>query len=147
MRDPRSFPNVGQTLRSHQPDEAHGAGGIPSSPPEQLTGAIRLIHSGESLLAPSITRRLIEDFVSRPPPGAPADPRLSSLTPRELDVLRLIARGLSNAEIAQELVLGEGTIKTHVNRLFSKLNLRDRAQAVVVAYESGVVRVGETGPD
>jgi DNA-binding NarL/FixJ family response regulator len=73
------------------------------------------------------------------------DPRLSSLTPRELDVLRLIAQGLSNAEIAEELVLGEGKIKTHVNRLFSKLNLRDRAQAVVVAYESGVVRVGETG--
>ena len=124
-----------------------GASGflLKSSPPEQLTGAIRLIDAGESLLAPSITRRLIEDFVSRPPPGAPKDPRLSSLTPRELDVLRLIGQGLSNAEIAEELVLGEGTIKTHVNRVFSKLNLRDRAQAVVVAYESGVVRVGETG--
>ena len=126
-----------------------GASGflLKSSPPEQLTGAIRLIHSGESLLAPSITRRLIEDFVSRPPPGAPMDPRLSSLTPRELDVLRLIARGLSNAEIAENLVLSEGTIKTHVNRLFSKLNLRDRAQAVVVAYESGLIRVGEKGPE
>ena len=124
-----------------------GASGflLKSSPPEQLTGAIRLIHSGESLLAPSITRRLIEDFVRRPPPGAPMDPRLSSLTPRELDVLRMIAQGRSNTEIAKELTLSEGTIKTHVNHLFSKLNLRDRTQAVVIAYESGVVRVGETG--
>jgi DNA-binding NarL/FixJ family response regulator len=122
-----------------------GASGflLKSSPPELLLGAIRLIHAGESLLAPSITRRLIEDFVRRPPPGAPTDPRLAALTEREIDVLRLIARGRSNAEIARELFLSEGTVKTHVNRIFSKLQTRDRAQAVVLAYESGLVRAGE----
>src|SRR5207248_10932996 len=96
-------------------------------------------------LSPSITRRLIADYAQRPPrrdrPAA-----LTELTPRELEVLRLLARGLSNADIAQRLVLGDATVKTHVARVFSKLDLHDRAQAVVLAYESGLVQAGENGP-
>ena len=96
--------------------------------------------AGDALLAPAITRRLVERFtaVARPADVAPTE-RLAGLTVRELEVLRLIARGRSNAEIAGELVLGENTIKTHVSRVFAKLGLRDRAQAVVVAYETGLV--------
>ncbi len=99
--------------------------------------------AGEALLSPSITRRLIADYARRPPPSEqPAT--LAELTPRELEVLRLIARGLSNGEIAGELVLEEATVKTHVARIFQKLDLHDRAQAVVLAYESGLVQPGAT---
>lgn len=122
-----------------------GASGylLKSTPPEQLVNAIRVIAAGESLLAPSITRRLIEDFVRRPPPGAEVVPELEQLTEREIEVLTLIGRGLSNKEIADRLYLSEGTVKSHVNRVFSKLSLRDRAQAVVTAYETGIVRPGD----
>jgi DNA-binding NarL/FixJ family response regulator len=106
----------------------------------QLTEAIRTVAAGEALLAPSVTRRLIEQFVSRAPERPP--PSLPELTERERDVLRLLAVGLSNAEIADSLVIGHSTVKTHVNRLLTKLGLRDRAQAVVYAYESGFVRAG-----
>ena len=100
--------------------------------------------SGDALLAPSVTRRVIEEFVRRPPESVRTPPpALAELTAREADVLRLIARGLSNAEIAAELVVSETTVKTHVARLLMKLGLRDRVQAVVFAYEAGVVRPAE----
>ena len=102
--------------------------------------------AGDALLAPDITRRLIEQFVRRPPPGSAIPPALGALTPREVDVLRLIARGLSNAEISGTLVIAEQTTKTHIGRILAKLDLRDRAQAVVVAYESGLVTPGAPGP-
>ena len=114
--------------------------------PEQLAEAVRVVAAGESLLAPAITRRLIEQFVRRPPPGAARPPQLEELTERELDVLMLVARGLSNAEIAQELVLTEATVKTHVTHILTKLGLRDRVQAVVLAYESGLVQPGGHRP-
>jgi DNA-binding NarL/FixJ family response regulator len=113
---------------------------------EQLVTAVRTVARGESLLAPAITRRLIEDFCKRPPPSAGLPPSAAGLTERELEVLRLIARGKSNAEIAAELVLGETTVKSHVARLLAKLGLRDRVQAVVFAYESGVARPGDADP-
>jgi DNA-binding NarL/FixJ family response regulator len=107
----------------------------------ELLHGVRVVAAGEALLAPSITRRLIEDFARRPPATArPA--ALADLTPRELEVLGLIARGLSNADIAKELIVGDATVKTHVARIFSKLDLHDRAQAVVLAYESGLVQPG-----
>jgi DNA-binding NarL/FixJ family response regulator len=110
---------------------------------EQLTGAVRTVAAGEALLAPAITRRLIEDFCRRPEPGAlPAG--AEALSERELDVLRLLARGLSNGEIAEQLFVGEATVKSHVARILQKLDLRDRAQVIVYAYESGLVRPGET---
>ncbi|MEU9290431.1 response regulator transcription factor [Streptomyces sp. NPDC048275] len=110
--------------------------------PEHLAAAVRLVDTGDALLAPSITRRLVERFASDPPesPAVPAD--LASLTPRELEVLTLLGRGLSNAELAAELTLSEATVKSHVTRIFAKLTLRDRAQAVVLAYETGLVRPG-----
>ena len=111
--------------------------------PEQLAEAVRVVAAGESLLAPAITRRLVEQFVRRPPPGSARPPELETLTERELDVLRLVARGRSNAEIARELVLSEATVKTHLTHILTKLRLRDRVQAVVVAYESGLVQPGE----
>jgi len=104
----------------------------------QLTGAIRTVAAGDALLAPSITRRLIEQFVQSRPAGELSRPP-DVLTDREISVLRLLAAGLSNAEIAQRLVIGHATVKTHVNRLLTKLDLRDRTQAVVYAYESGIV--------
>ncbi len=107
--------------------------------PEQLAEAVRVAAAGDALLAPSITRRLIEEFVSRPPPGSGPPAGLSELTERELEVLKLIARGLSNAEIAAELFVSEATVKTHVTHVLAKLGLRDRVQAVVLAYESGLV--------
>jgi DNA-binding NarL/FixJ family response regulator len=110
--------------------------------PRQLVEAVRTVAAGEALLAPVITRRLIERFMSRPFPGAELPPELGELTSRELDVLRLVARGLSNAEIAQQLILGEATIKTHVAHVLAKLGVRDRVQAVVAAYESGLVEPG-----
>jgi DNA-binding NarL/FixJ family response regulator len=108
---------------------------------ERLFDAVRVVAAGEALLAPSVTRRLIGEF-SRLRPRSPA-PSLAHLTPRETDVLRLVAEGLSNAEIAARLVVGEETVKTHVSRLLRKLGLRDRTQAVVMAYESGLVIPGD----
>jgi DNA-binding NarL/FixJ family response regulator len=122
-----------------------GASGflLKNAPPEELVHAVRIVAAGESLLAPSVTRRLIEEFTRRPaPPGE--DRRLAELTERELDVLRLLAGGLSNAEIAGRLFLGEGTVKTHISHLLGKLGLRDRVQAVVFAYESGLITPGRS---
>jgi DNA-binding NarL/FixJ family response regulator len=121
-----------------------GASGfvLKDAPPEQLIAAIRTVAAGDALLAPSITRRLIEGFLRRPPMPTEDAPGLQELTPRELEVLELIARGHSNAEIATQLVVTEATVKTHVAHIFSKLQLRDRAQAVVHAYETGLVEPG-----
>ncbi len=110
------------------------------SPPEQLIAAIKLVHAGDGLLDPAVTSRVLASFAARPDPTP--SPRLQELTPRELEVLRLLARGITNAEIARELYVGEATVKTHVARVLMKLSLRDRAQAVVFAYESGVVSPG-----
>jgi DNA-binding NarL/FixJ family response regulator len=110
---------------------------------EELVNAVRVVAAGDALLAPALTKRLIEDFVRRPPPGDTADGALSDLTDREREVMRLVARGLSNAEIAATLVVSEATVKTHVARMLSKLGLRDRIQAVVLAYETGFVQPGE----
>ncbi len=111
-------------------------------PPEQLAEGIRIVAGGEALLAPSITRRLIEEFAEVAPAIPEAPPGLDELTARELEVFKLIARGLSNAEIASELIVSETTVKTHVARMLMKLGLRDRVQAVVLAYESGVAIPG-----
>ena len=111
----------------------------------QLAAAVRTVAGGESLLAPAITRRLIEDFCKRPPPTAGPPEAVAQLSRRELDVLRLLARGLSNAEIAATLHLGDTTVKSHVARILGKLDLRDRVQTVVFAYESGIVRPGDAG--
>jgi DNA-binding NarL/FixJ family response regulator len=113
---------------------------LKDAPEQQLLAAIRVVADGGSLFAPSVTRRLIERFV--PPPSGPIPDVLAELTPRETEVLRLVARGLSNAEIAEALVVTEHTTKTHVARLLQKLGLRNRVQAVVLAYETGVVRPG-----
>jgi len=115
--------------------------------PEHLVGAVRLVRSGDALLAPAITRRLVEKFAAAETAAAAgaarvANAQLASLTARELEVFRMLARGLSNAELAAELHLSEATVKTHVARILAKLQLRDRAQAVVAAYESGVVKPG-----
>ncbi len=112
-------------------------------PREQLVGGIRIVADGGSLLAPAITRRLIAGYLRRPPTGPRPPASLGELTPRELDVLRLLAQGLSNAEIAGVLVLGEATVKTHVGRILAKLGVRDRVQAVVVAFQSGLAHPGE----
>jgi DNA-binding NarL/FixJ family response regulator len=111
-------------------------------PGDQLVAGIRTVATGDALLAPIVTRRLIEHFVRRPPPDAAPPCGLDELTDRERDVLTLLARGLSNTEIAEALFLGEATVKTHVSRILSKLGLRDRVQAVVRAYESGLVQPG-----
>jgi DNA-binding NarL/FixJ family response regulator len=108
----------------------------------ELVHAVRVIAAGDALLAPSVTRRLIADFARRPTAGPPPPATLGTLTPRETEVLGLIARGLSNAEISATLVIAEQTTKTHVGRVLAKLDLRDRAQAVVLAYESGLVTPG-----
>jgi DNA-binding NarL/FixJ family response regulator len=123
-----------------------GASGflLKDAPPDQLVSAIRVVANGEALLAPSITKRVIEEYTRRPPPRDGFPPELSELTAREVDVLRLIARGCSNAEIAKELFLGETTVKTHVARILQKLELRDRIQAVIYAYETGLVRPSAT---
>ena len=120
-----------------------GASGflLKDAPAEQLIAGIRVVADGEALLAPSITRRLIEEFARGGRPAAPP-PGLDELTPRELDVFKQVARGLSNAEIASELIVSETTIKTHVARMLMKLGLRDRVQAVVLAYEAGIVTPG-----
>jgi DNA-binding NarL/FixJ family response regulator len=114
--------------------------------PEHLVAAVRLVRRGDALLAPSITRRLVERFAPRPAVSASGDAGLSALTPRELEVLGLVARGLSNAELAAALTLSEATVKTHVARILAKLQLRDRVQAVVLAYETGLVSAGQGGP-
>ena len=110
--------------------------------PEHLAGAVRMVRSGDALLAPAITRRLVERFARRDPETASVHRDLAALTPREREVMGLLARGLSNAELAARLVLSEATVKTHVARILAKLGLRDRAQAVVVAYETGLVTIG-----
>jgi DNA-binding NarL/FixJ family response regulator len=110
----------------------------------QLNDAIRTVFAGEALLAPTITRRLIEEFCKRPSPHGGAPPELVELTAREIEVLTLLGRGLSNAEIAARLFVAETTIKTHVAHILAKLGSRDRAQAVVIAYESGLVAPGES---
>jgi DNA-binding NarL/FixJ family response regulator len=115
-------------------------------PPERLADAVRVVAAGDALLAPAITRRLIEGFVRRPAPATRAPTELAGLTERELDVLKLIARGLSNMEIASSLFVSEATVKTHVTHILAKLRLRDRVQAVVLAYESGLVQAGEEQP-
>jgi len=124
-----------------------GASGflLKDTPPEQLVAAIHVIADGEALLSPSITRRVISEFVKGTGPQPQAQfPRLADLTARELEVMKAIARGLSNAEIAKELFVSETTVKTHVARILMKLGLRDRVQAVVLAYEAGVVQPGDT---
>lgn len=123
-----------------------GASGflLKDAPPEQLTAGIRAVAAGDGLLAPSVTRRLIAEFASRPQSDAAAQALLRQLTRRELDVLERIARGLSNVEIAKELFLGEATVKTHVSNLLVKLGVRDRVQAVVFAYETGLARPGRS---
>jgi len=117
---------------------------LKDAPAEQLVEAIRVIAAGEALLAPSVTRRLIEDISKRPSRDTTTTvPGLDQLTDREGEVLRLVAKGLSNSEVADQLYLGEATVKTHVGRILMKLNLRDRVQAVVLAYESGLITPGE----
>jgi DNA-binding NarL/FixJ family response regulator len=110
--------------------------------PEQLAEAVRTVAAGDALLAPAITRRLIEEFVRRPPPGQQRPPELDELTERELEMLTLIARSLSSGEIGKELYVSEATVKTHVTRILAKLRLPDRVQAVALAYESGLVEAG-----
>ena len=127
-----------------------GASGflLKDAPAEELAAAIRVVAAGESLLAPGVTRRVIDAFVRRAaPPRTAVDDRVSLLTPRELEVLGLIARGLSNMDIAERLFVSEGTTKTHVSNVLSKLGLRDRVQAVVFAYEAGVVVPGDQSSD
>jgi DNA-binding NarL/FixJ family response regulator len=111
-------------------------------PPEQLADGIRVVAGGDALLAPAITRRLIQEFAQAGPPTGPPPPGLDELTARELEVFKLVARGLSNAEIAAELIVSDTTVKTHVARMLMKLGLRDRVQAVVLAYEAGIAVPG-----
>jgi len=123
-----------------------GANGflLKNAPPAQLVAAVRATAAGEAQLAPAILQRMVEEFVRRPAPGTTRPAALDQLTDRETEVLKQLARGLSNAEIANTLFLSEATIRTHVSRILAKLDLRDRTQAVVVAYESGLVQPGET---
>jgi DNA-binding NarL/FixJ family response regulator len=123
-----------------------GAAGflLKDGPRERLVEAIRVIYGGEALLSPSITRRLIEDFAARTEPLEPPTAALDEITPREREVLILVARGLSNGEIAERLVVTEATVKSHVGSILMKLDLRDRVQAVVFAYEHGIVTAGDS---
>jgi DNA-binding NarL/FixJ family response regulator len=122
-----------------------GASGflLKDAPADELVHAVHVVAAGEALLAPSVTRRLIAEFAARPNRNRPRPTELNALTPRETDVLRLIARGRSNSEIAADLVVAEQTVKTHIGRILGKLALRDRAQAVVFAYETGLITAGE----
>jgi DNA-binding NarL/FixJ family response regulator len=115
--------------------------------PEELIAAIHTIAAGDSLLSPSVTSRVIQRMAGQPAPGAARDPRLAELTPRETEVLELVARGLSNGEIAATLVIEESTVKTHLKRILAKLGVRDRVQAVIFAYESGLTRPGSATQD
>ncbi|GAA4151147.1 response regulator transcription factor [Actinomadura keratinilytica] len=119
-----------------------GASGflLKDTPPADLLAAVRVVAAGEALLAPAVTRRLIAEFVRRPEPSRPVARELDGVTPRELEVLELVARGLSNTEIADHLRVSLATVKTHIGHLLAKLHARDRAQLVIVAYETGVVR-------
>ena len=121
-----------------------GASGfiLKNAPPEDLIAAVRVVAEGNALLAPSVTRRIINEFAQRTP-RVDLKAGLSSLTEREIEVMRLIAKGKTNAEIAADLFVGETTVKTHISNLFAKLDLRDRVQAVVYAYESGLIQPGE----
>jgi DNA-binding NarL/FixJ family response regulator len=121
-----------------------GASGflLKDAPPEELLNALRVVAAGDALLAPTITRRLIAEFARMPTPRAGGPVELAELTAREREILGLVARGHSNAEIAADLIIGESTVKTHVGNILLKLGLRDRVQAVVVAYETGLVRPG-----
>jgi DNA-binding NarL/FixJ family response regulator len=121
-----------------------GASGflLKDTPPELLVDAVRVVAAGDALLAPSVTRKLIEEFARRPAPSDTPHPGIDQLTEREVEVLRLMARGRSNAEIAEQLYVGETTVKTHVGRVLTKLGVRDRVQAVVMAYECGLVVPG-----
>jgi DNA-binding NarL/FixJ family response regulator len=127
-----------------------GASGfmLKDAPPEEIVAAVRIVASGEALLAPAVTRAVIEEFARQQPSLEPRSepPALAELTPREREVLDLLARGLSNPEICQRLVISEATAKTHVARILQKLDLRDRVQAVIYAYESGIVTPGSTEP-
>jgi DNA-binding NarL/FixJ family response regulator len=125
-----------------------GASGflLKTAPPRQLAEAVRTVAGGDALLAPSVTRRIVEQFVRRPSPGLAVPPGLEDLTERELQVLKRLARARSNAEIAADLVVSEATVKSHVNRILGKLSLRDRAQAIVLAYETGLVEPGGAPP-
>ena len=120
-----------------------GASGfiLKNAPPEDLIEAVRVVADGNALLAPSVTRRIIHEFAQRTP-RKDLKEKLSSLTEREIEVMRLIAKGKTNAEIAADLFVGETTVKTHISNLFTKLDLRDRVQAVVYAYESGLIQPG-----
>jgi DNA-binding NarL/FixJ family response regulator len=137
LRCPRGSPSHPTALRA-------GASGflLKNAPPEQLIHAVRVVAAGDALLAPSVTRRIIEQIASRQLRPDAGD-QLRVLTQREREVLVMLARGKSNAELAAELFVSEGTVKTHVSSLLSKLGLRDRVQAVVLAYESGLVTPGE----
>jgi len=121
-----------------------GASGfmLKDAPPEEITAAVRVVAAGDALLAPSVTRSVIEEFARRPPEPAAEPAALNELTPREREVFGLLVRGLSNPEICEELVISEATAKTHVARILQKLGLRDRVQAVIFAYESGLVDRG-----
>jgi DNA-binding NarL/FixJ family response regulator len=122
-----------------------GASGfmLKDAPPEEIAAAVRIVSNGEALLAPAVTRAAIEEFARQQPTAATVTPpAVTELTPREREVLDLLARGLSNPEICQQLVISEATAKTHVARILQKLDLRDRVQAVIYAYESGLVRAG-----
>jgi DNA-binding NarL/FixJ family response regulator len=125
-----------------------GASGfmLKDTPPEQLVAAIHVVASGDALLSPAITKRVIEEFIRRPPSPIVPSPKVADLTARELEVLGFMARGLSNAEIARDLFVSETTVKTHVARILMKLGLRDRVQAVVFAYETGIVQPGAAEP-
>jgi DNA-binding NarL/FixJ family response regulator len=121
-----------------------GASGfmLKDAPPEELVAAVRIVANGDALLAPAVTRSVVEEFARRPAPARAPSPALAELTPRESEVLELLARGLSNPEICERLVVSEATTKTHVARILQKLDLRDRVQAVIYAYENGVVTPG-----
>jgi DNA-binding NarL/FixJ family response regulator len=122
-----------------------GASGflLKDAPPEQLVAGVRVVAAGDALLAPAVTRRLIEEFARHPTPRPDGPPELAELTAREREILTFMARGRSNSEIAAQLVIGESTVKTHVGNVLMKLNLRDRVHAVVLAYETGLVRPGD----
>jgi DNA-binding NarL/FixJ family response regulator len=126
-----------------------GASGflLKDSPAEEMLAAVRVVARGDALLDPAVTRAVIEDYAGKPRRRDDLAEKLRDLTPRELEVLRLLARGLSNAEIANELIVSDGTVKTHVGRILQKLDLRDRVQAVILAYESGLIEIGDSRED